>query len=249
MKKFFVFVAAMFTLVSCSAILEQEEVQIEETRMVNKFKQIHILGSPTVIYTQGSKCSVKVKAPKSIVKKVSTVCKGDRLEIETKGVINFWGFNSGGNYDRVTVYVTSPDITGVELNGSGDFTSDKPIDTDNISLTVRGSGDISLKGHLICDNAQLQVTGSGDLEVSDLEALTSKVVLIGSGDLSVRQRNVKNTRVELTGSGDISVECLHCDRLDSRLTGSGDISISGTVRKIDKVKAGSGSYNLNLEQR
>ena len=114
---------------------------------------------------------------------------------------------------------------------------------------MRGSGDISLKGHLICDNAQLQVTGSGDLEVSDLEALTSKVVLIGSGDLSVRQRNVKNTRVELTGSGDISVECLHCDRLDSQLTGSGDISISGTVRKIDKVKAGSGSYNLNLEQR
>ena len=55
MKKFFVFVAAMFTLVSCSAILEQEEEQIEETRMVNKFKQIHILGSPTVIYTQGSK--------------------------------------------------------------------------------------------------------------------------------------------------------------------------------------------------
>ncbi len=38
MKKFFVFVAAMFTLVSCSAILEQEEEQIEETRMVNKFK-------------------------------------------------------------------------------------------------------------------------------------------------------------------------------------------------------------------
>ena len=249
MKKFFVFVAAMFTLVSCSAILEQEEEQIDETRMVNKFKQIHILGSPTVIYTQGSKCSVKVKAPKSIVKKVSTVCKGDRLEIETKGVINVWGFNSGGNYDRVTVYVTSPDIPGVELNGSGDFTSDKPIDTDNISLTVRGSGDISLKGHLICDNAQLQVTGSGDLEVSDLEALTSKVVLIGSGDLSVRQRNVKNTRVELTGPGDISVECLHCDRLDSQLTGSGDISISGTVRKIDKVKAGSGSYNLNLEQQ
>ena len=52
MKKFFVFVAAMFTLISCSAILEQEEEQIEETRMVNKFKQIHILGSPTVIYTQ-----------------------------------------------------------------------------------------------------------------------------------------------------------------------------------------------------
>ena len=112
MKKFFVFVAAMFTLISCSAIVEKEEALIEETRLVDKFTQIQIMGSPTVIYTQGSKCSVRVKAPKSIVKKVSTVCKGNRLEIETKGGVNFWGFK-GDSYDKVTVYVTSPDITGV----------------------------------------------------------------------------------------------------------------------------------------
>ena len=248
MKKFFVFVAAMFTLISCSAIVEKEEALIEETRLVDKFTQIQIMGSPTVIYTQGSKCSVRVKAPKSIVKKVSTVCKGNRLEIETKGGVNFWGFK-GDSYDKVTVYVTSPDITGVELNGSGDFRSDKPIDTDNISLTVRGSGDISVKGHLICDNARLQVTGSGDLEVRDLEALTNDVVLIGSGDLEVRQRNVRDTKVQLTGSGDIKVDCDRCDRLDSQLTGSGDISIRGSVRQLNKMKAGSGSYNLNLEQR
>ena len=246
MKKFFVFVAAIFTLISCSPIVEQKEAMIEETRMVDKFKEIQIMGSPTVIYTQGSKCSVKVKAPRSIVKKLLTACKGDRLEIETKGGINFWGFK-GDSFDKVTVYVTSPDITGVELNGSGDFRSDKPIDTDNISLIVRGSGDISVKGHLICDNAQLQVTGSGDLEVANLEALTNDVVLIGSGDLEVRQHNVRDTKVQLTGSGDIKVDCDRCDRLDSQLTGSGDISIRGSVRHVNKMKAGSGSYNISIE--
>ncbi|MGN0282677.1 MAG: head GIN domain-containing protein [Prevotella sp.] len=248
MKKLFVFVAAVFTLVSCSFSATVDDTIVEEDRAVQTFTQIQIMGSPTVVYTQGNKCSVRVKAPKDMIKKISTVCKGNRLEIETKGGINFWGFK-GDSYDKVTVYVTSPDITGVELNGSGDFKSDNPIDTDNIYLTVRGSGDISVKGRLICDNAQLQVTGSGDLEVENLEALTNNVVLIGSGDLEVRQRNVKDTKVQLTGSGDIKVDCDRCDKLESQLTGSGDISIRGTVKRFNKMKAGSGSYKISIVER
>ena len=103
---------------------------------------------------------------------------------------------------------------------------------------------MSIDGLLICDNAQLSVTGSGDLEVDNLEAITSGITLIGSGSLKVKQRNVVNTQMQLTGSGDITLECEACDNVNSQLTGSGDITIRGSVKKINKTKAGSGEYKV-----
>lgn len=247
MKKFFLFVATVFSLISCSFSASASEPQIEETRVVKAFTQILVKGSPTVIYTQGNKCSVKVKAPQNLIKEIKTVSNGNLLEIGRDDKLRKLGFNNSN--DMIVVYVTSPDIVGVDVMGSGEFVSEKPIDTDNISLKVRGSGEISVKGHLICDNAKILVAGSGDINVSDLEALTSNVQVVGSGDINLRQRNVNQTRVELTGSGDIEIDCLNCDKLNSVLTGSGDISISGSVRQLKKSKAGSGSYDINIEQQ
>ncbi|MDD5784653.1 MAG: DUF2807 domain-containing protein, partial [Prevotella sp.] len=115
-------------------------------------------------------------------------------------------------------------------------------------LAVKGSGDLSIDGHLLCDNVKMTVTGSGDLEVKNLEALTNDVTLVGSGDMEVRQSKVGSTRVRLTGSGDIKIDCRDCGSVDSNLTGSGDISITGTVRNVNKSKAGSGDYHLDIRR-
>ena len=217
----------------------------EETRPIKGFNQIQVNGSPKVVYTQGRNYEVKVKVlDKDALGVVKTELDGERLVVSLKNYRSMmFNFDKG---DRFVVYVTSPDLIGVEVSGSGDFKSTKTIDTDNISLAVRGSGDISIEGLLICDHAKMAVTGSGDLEVKNLEAMTNDITLIGSGDLSVRQRRVGNTRVQLTGSGDIEVDCEKCGTVDSNLTGSGDISISGTVSNLKKSKAGSGDYIINI---
>lgn len=243
MKKIFLLAALVACLASCNVIVGKKEAMVEAERSVGKFTQIHIMGSPTVIYTQGANHSVWVKAPQSVIDKVKTKCNGNCLVVETKGNVSFWGFSNASNHD-VVVYVTSPDLTGVEVNGSGDFRSEKPIDTDNISLVVRGSGDLSIDGHLICDNAQLTLSGSGDIDIDNLEALTTSLTVIGSGDMEVRQHKVDNTQMQLTGSGSIKLECSDCNNVNSQLTGSGDIKISGTVKNINKAKAGTGDYYI-----
>ena len=247
MKKVFMFVAALITLTSCVVSTDVKKAEFaEETRQIRGFKQIQINGSPSVVYTQGNNFEVRVKVAKGdgAFDAVKTELDGDRLVVSCKKLGgNVFNFSSSG---QCTVFVTSPDLIGVEVSGSGDFRSTKPIDTDNISLAVRGSGDISIEGLLICDNAKLTVTGSGDLDVKNLEAFTSDITLIGSGDLEVKQRKVGNTRVQLTGSGDIEIDCDKCGTIDSQLTGSGDISIRGTVRTLNKSKAGSGDYNIDI---
>ena len=245
MKKLLLLAFVAIGITSCSVTSKSEEKK-EMTvvgRKVAPFTEIHVNGSPTVIYTQAPEHSVKVKAAKNLIDRIKTASNGRCLTIETKGELSVWGFSRSSGSDFM-VYVTSPDLTGVELSGSGDFKSEKPIDTDNIHLTVRGSGDLSIDGLLICDNAQLSVTGSGDLEVDNLEAITSGITLIGSGSLKVKQRNVVNTQMQLTGSGDITLECEACDNVNSQLTGSGDITIRGSVKKINKTKAGSGEYKV-----
>lgn len=246
MKKVFMFVAALITLMSCVSSTDFKKAEYaEETRPIKGFNQIQVNGSPKVVYTQGRNYEVKVKVlDKDALGVVKTELDGERLVVSLKNYRSMmFNFDKG---DRFVVYVTSPDLIGVEVSGSGDFKSTKTIDTDNISLAVRGSGDISIEGLLICDHAKMAVTGSGDLEVKNLEAMTNDITLIGSGDLSVRQRRVGNTRVQLTGSGDIEVDCEKCGTVESNLTGSGDISISGTVSNLKKSKAGSGDYIINI---
>lgn len=247
MKKLFMFIAAVLALVSCSSVTSnKEDIMVQEDRKVGKFTSIAIQGSPTVIYRQGITCTVKVRANKSVIKDIKTTIDNGCLNVSMKGKGGFFVFSKE---KPITIYVTSPDLIGVEIAGSGDFKSEMPLDTDNIRLVVRGSGDIDFDGKILCDNAKMEVTGSGDIDVKDIEALTTDISVIGSGEIDVNQQKVINTDVRLTGSGDITIKCESCGNINSNLTGSGDISIYGSVNNISKQKAGSGDYNINVTKK
>ena len=167
MKKLFMFIAAVLALVSCSSVTSnKEDIMVQEDRKVGKFTSIAIQGSPTVIYRQGNTCTVKVRANKSVIKDIKTTIDKGCLNVSMKGNGGFFVFSKE---KPITIYVTSPDLIGVEIAGSGDFKSEMPLDTDNIRLVVRGSGDIDFDGKILCDNAKMEVTGSGDIDVKDIE--------------------------------------------------------------------------------
>ena len=109
-----------------------------------------------------------------------------------------------GDRDELTIYVSSPDLVGVRLNGSGDFISRRQIDTDVMNVVLRGSGDIEFDD-IICDRFTTELIGSGDIKINQLEARTSSAMVIGSGDVVINQSNVIDTNLSLRGSGDISV--------------------------------------------
>ena len=144
MKKLFMFIAAVLALVSCSSVTSnKEDIMVQEDRKVGKFTSIAIQGSPTVIYRQGNTCTVKVRANKSVIKDIKTTIDKGCLNVSMKGNGGFFVFSKE---KPITIYVTSPDLIGVEIAGSGDFKSEMPLDTDNIRLVVRGSGDIDFDG-------------------------------------------------------------------------------------------------------
>lgn len=237
--------AAAFT----TANAEMKEKNIE----VKNFEQIVITGSAKVIYEQGKTCSVRVKADEADIDLGKAYSDGKTLNISLSDNnditihLGFFdllkGLKSGSiSKDKIVFYVTSPDLIAVNLMGSGDFISNKKVDTDHLTLTLKGSGDIDFED-IICDKFEVNLAGSGDVDINKVETLTSNLQLRGSGDIKVSQQKVRHTELNVVGSGDIDIHCMDCDLINASVTGSGDITISGKVKKVNKSVRGSGDIH------
>ena len=141
MKKLSLFLTTLFVVVCTASVYAfADKDKAEVNRQVSGFERIRLQGSPDIKYTQGKTWSVRVKAPKKLIDRVVTRKDGNTLVVSMKSG-SFFNSIKG---DDVTVYVTSPDLIGVEVQGSGDFESKDRVDTDYLDLSVRGSGDISM---------------------------------------------------------------------------------------------------------
>ena len=246
-KSQFVMVVVMMAMavITTSCVTRQSvfEKTVTETRQIKGFEEIEINGSPTVYYTQADKFSVTVKGPESQVENIITEKSGKALVIRNKGKIGFVNFQLGDE-GELTVYVASPDLTGIRLNGSGDFISDHRIDTDKIDIMLRGSGDIDVKD-VICDRCNVELIGSGDIDLDRVDTQDLSASLIGSGDIDLHLWNTADTRLALKGSGDIKATFHdNCDAVECELRGSGDIDLKGEVKHFSKEKSGSGDVSV-----
>jgi hypothetical protein len=157
------------------------------------------------------------------------------------GVVNIVIRDEG----QAEIYVTSPDLVSVRLSGSGDFTAEQRIDTDQMEVVLRGSGDMRIKD-LICDDCHVELIGSGDIDIDRLETKESDVTLVGSGDIVIGLWRVLSTHLSLKGSGDIKVDFNEgCQAVNSELRGSGDITLRGVVSQFKMQKTGSGDIDTD----
>lgn len=238
------------TLVSCHNTAVISKDYVTEDRLIKGFEEVEVVGSPNVYYTQADSFSVRVKGPDNFVDNILTEKNGKTLTVRNKGkwgVVNI----SFSDEDELAVYVTSPDLVAVRVNGSGDFISTNQIDTDNMNITLRGSGDINID-KLLCDRCDVELIGSGDIDLPEVEAKETSAVLVGSGDIKMGLSKVADTRLSLKGSGDIKVDFSEgCRSVDCTVNGSGDIGLSGKIGHFRGEKHGSGDIdiaNLTIEK-
>lgn len=238
------------TLVSCHNTAMISKDYVTEDRLIKGFEEVEVVGSPNVYYTQADSFSVRVKGPDNFVDNILTEKNGKTLTVRNKGkwgVVNI----SFSDEDELAVYVTSPDLVAVRVNGSGDFISTDLIDTDNMNITLRGSGDINID-KLLCDRCDVELIGSGDIDLPEVEAKETSAVLVGSGDIKMGLSKVADTHLSLKGSGDIKVDFSEgCRSVDCTVNGSGDIGLSGKIGHFRGEKHGSGDIdiaNLTIEK-
>ena len=252
MKKFFLLFTVMLITASCVEIktTTTEEKRVTEERNIKGFKSIKVEGAPNVHYKQDTAWSVKVIAQKDIIKNVRTEVIDGRLVVSQTPQKSFL-IKVGGNTivdasSDVDVVVSSPDIIGINMLGSGCFIAMGNINTDKLNICLQGSGDIKCSD-IICDTIHTQLKGSGDIVVSKVDAFSSDISLIGSGDIKLTQHNVNTTKINLKGSGDIVVNSDNCGSVDCELNGSGDIRLAGDVKSLNRKTNGSGEISFTGE--
>lgn len=225
MKKSLLLFAVLFAAVLTACTLRSTTVNRGKTVTKNirtaPFNAVSMLGGVDVHYVQDSVRSVKVVAPIGEMKRFTVYTEDSMLIIKPKD--NGWRFFRSVSND-IDVYVTSPDLIGVNIAGSGDFEAKGHVDTDNMELGISGSGEIKF-GSLICNSVSAHIAGSGSMELKKL--------------------TTGNARLEIAGSGDIDCDDVNIYSLKSSIAGSGSIEVNGKIKTHTEDVGGSGSVTVN----
>lgn len=185
-------------------------LNVEKTiPMTDSFDKISSTGSMEVIYAQGSKHTVKIIGTAEDVEKVKVKVKNGKLSIEPETSTRKLGgvtITTTSFKDDVKIKVTSPKLCSVNIIGSGDFTANGTIKTEELNLDIAGSGDINIK-KVVTSKLKASIAGSGDIDIDNVsECGNITLTVAGSGEIDAYLNNCKNVRCNVAGSGEIKVK-------------------------------------------
>jgi len=219
---------------------------ITELRTMPPFNEIVNDGEFNVYIEQDSVFEVSIEAESNLVPYIRTRVNGTTLHIDTReNLRDHYGMN---------LYITTPDVYAVTLNGSGLITSREMIITENLDLGISGSGNIdfdveadlvrvgisgsgSADMNIFCDALVATITGSGDMYFHGL-ANRGDYRISGSGTIRADNMELNECYATISGSGSIYVTVL--EYLEATISGSGSIYYYGDPSVSTNI-SGSGS--------
>ncbi|QQS52387.1 MAG: DUF2807 domain-containing protein [Bacteroidota bacterium] len=199
-----------------------------EKRNVENFNQISYSISGKLILVQSEKYELTLEGQKSDLEKIITRVEGNTLVIKTNDYANL--------KDEVIVRVSLPQLTELNLAGSGHVMAGSAFKAEVLELMVTGSGNIDFSD-LQCKSLSAEVTGSGNIQAKG-KAANASLEITGSGNINLEPFEVSEAEVSITGSGSARVYAI--DKLETNITGSGNVRYKGQPL-IDANTVGSGT--------
>lgn len=184
-----------------------------EERQLNGFTRIIVEGSTDVYITGGTDFEVKVKAYENLLPRLKTRVENGALIIKYEDDVSTRNDNS-------EVYITMPDLTGVNTSGSGDIDVKGNFDDiHTFDASISGSSEINIENASV-EKLILSISGSGDFKSFGLHSEEADVSISGSGDVEITV-NTK-LKAKIRGSGNIYYKG-NPTAIDDDISGSGDL--------------------------
>ncbi len=162
------------------------------------FSAIGIENNADVILYRGDKQEVRVEGDQELIDKLDLEVKNQSLKIKNKREKgNRWGSSNYKN--RLTFYITIPEIHSIGISGSGDLTMKDAFTSEEMNIGISGSGDIVLVGS--SETLNIGISGSGDIDGAKWMSENCDIGISGSGDVEVGAEEQLN--VAISGSGDV----------------------------------------------
>jgi len=203
---------------------------IRETRDVAGFTKVGFGVSGNLYINRGSKFEVILEGDNSLLENIVTEVSGDRLVIKKKS----WRLNIN---EKVTIYITMPEIEGLNVSGSGKAEIRDAFRSENLNLSVSGSGNL-LTSDINATTMKCSISGSGNIIIGGSgEFSEADLSISGSGSYRGEDAQIESVEISISGSGNCS--CNVKESLRVRVSGSGDVTYTGNP-KIDARISGSG---------
>lgn len=201
-----------------------------ETRNIKGFTRISFGVSGNLYINIGSEFKVILEGDESLLDDIETELSGDKLIIKKDN----WGFNMN---EKVTIYITMPELTGLGVSGSGRAEVRDEIKTEDLDLSVSGSGRLLTAG-IKATNLECSISGSGNIVLAgEGNVDDAEISISGSGNYAGELLKIATLEASISGSGNCT--CSVTESLEARVSGSGNVTYMGNP-KIDARVSGSG---------
>ncbi|MDN3548201.1 head GIN domain-containing protein [Mucilaginibacter aquaedulcis] len=136
----------------------------------------------------------------------------------------------------VSITISSPELSGISLFGSGNFNSAQAIQANDLNLQQSGSGNISLAS-FTGQSLEAQTSGSGNLSINAGSVSSQDLNISGLGKMLLPAVTSEQATAKISGTGTIKINVTQT--LNAKISGAGDIYYSGNPTVTQKV-TGSG---------
>jgi hypothetical protein len=229
MKKGLLIVLFIAVAGAGTAFCKGSEV-VKETRNVTGFTKVNFGIAGDLYINIGPEFKVVIEGEKSLLEEIETNVSGSKLVIKKDS------WHSFGN-EKVTVYITMPELTGLGVSGSGKAEIRDAVKSEDVDFSVSGSGRI-VTSDLAIGKLDVGISGSGDVIIGgNGEAKEADISISGSGNYNGETLKIAKAEFSISGSG--SCKCNVTDNLEASVSGSGTVTYIGSP-KIDARVSGSG---------
>lgn len=205
---------------------------VVETLDLNEFDGIGLRISANVFITQGPIFEVRAEGQANVIRELELDVRNGFWEIDFDRCIR--------NEDDLRIFITMPNITELQISGSGDIFGENIFIVDDVDLRISGSGDMDLA--LEGDDINTIISGSGDMRLEGI-ADDISIQISGSGDVFAFGLAGSSADIDIRGSGD--AEVFVSSALDVRISGSGDVFYKGDPIIDSRINGSGEIINAN----
>lgn len=142
-----------------------------------------------------------------------------------------------GNWDKVVVNISAPDLDKIHLSGAAELTSENTLTYGKVEMITSGASDADLD--IEAQSMIIRNSGAADLslkgKVSEMDIRVS-----GAGEIDADNLEVERMKLEISGAGHAFVDVR--EHLDVSVSGAGSVSYQGNPQ-INQSVSGVGSVH------
>lgn len=203
----------------------------EEAREISEdFSVVSASEGIAVYITQADSFTITVEADENVINLIGTDIKDGELRI-----------HAIKNIGRATkkVYVSLPEISGLEASSGADLTIQNSISSDRIKLN--GSSGAMLKVDITANDIKVDVSSGANIKLSgDAELL--HVSASSGGAIKATDLSVKTCYADASSGADININV--SESLTAEASSGGNVSYTGDAN-VQKKNSVSGSISKN----